>query len=88
MAVTSRDKVTWEPPPAHQQNGPILQYVVMVMVEQTHNSFTLNVTSTSTIIPSLHPAYSHSIEVAAVTSNIGPYSMSLSVTTLDDGELR
>lgn len=88
MAVTSMTvQITWDPLPADQQNGPVLHYVALVMVEQTHTSFTLNVTSTSTIIPNLHPAYEYSIKVAAVTVNIGPFSMPLTITTTDDGEL-
>lgn len=88
MALTSTTiEVTWEPLPADQENGPILHYAVMVMVEQIHASFTLNVTSISTIIPNLHPAYSYSIVVAAVNINVrGPFSMSITVTTPDDGE--
>ena len=88
LVVTSRTiQVVWDPPPAHQQNGPILHYVVMVMVEQNHTSFTVNITSTSTIIPGLHPSYHYSIGIAAVTTGTGPFSRSITVTTPDDGEL-
>lgn len=86
-AATSRTiQVSWDPLPANTQNGPLLHYVVMVMVEQTRTTFTLNVTSTFITIPNLHPSYNYSIEVAAVTVNTGPFSRSLSVTTPDDGE--
>lgn len=86
-AVTSRAiRVAWEPPPTDQQNGLILHYVVVVMVAQTRSTFTLNITSNSTSISDLHPSYSYSVEVAAVTVNVGPFSQSVSITTPDDGE--
>ncbi len=89
IAATSRTvQVTWDPLPASQQNGPMLHYVVMVMVEQTHATFTLNVTSTSTIIPNVHPSYNYSIKVAAATTvNTGPFSRPLTIKTPDDGEM-
>lgn len=88
VAVTPRTiQVAWDPLLTHERNGLVLYYVVMVTVEQTHFTFTLNVTSTSISIPDLHPSYSYSIEVAAVTINVGPFSEPLIVTTPDDGEL-
>ena len=80
--------MTWEVPLAEQQNGVIQRYLVMVMVQQTRASFTLNSTSTSLLVPDLHPAYHHTIEVAAVTvAGVGPYSNVIVVMTPDDGEL-
>ena len=87
VAVTSTTiQVTWDPLPADQENGIILHYAVTVMVEQDYAVFTLNVTSTFTTISNLHPAYNYSIVVAAVTINIGPSSMPLTVITPDDGK--
>ena len=89
VAVTSRSiRVTWDPPQEDQQNGVIQRYMIMVMVQQTRASLSLNTTSTSITIPNLHPAYDHSIEVAAVTISVGPYSGAISLTTPDDGKLQ
>ena len=77
--------MTWEPPQEDQQNGIIQRYMIMVMVQQTRVSLSLNTTSTSITIPNLHPAYDHSIEVAAVTVGVGRYSSVISLTTPDDG---
>ena len=86
-AVTSRSiRVVWSPPLTDQQNGLILHYVVVVVAAQTRSTITLNVSSNSTSIPDLHPSYSYSIEVAAVTISVGPFSRSVSITTPDDGE--
>ncbi len=88
VAVSSSSiRVTWEKLPSDQENGPIVHYAVTVMVEQTLFNFTLNVNSTSVTIPNLHPAYNYSIYVAAMTTNIGPYSRPITVLTPDDGEL-
>lgn len=86
-SVTSRSvRVSWEPPLADQQNGPILHYLLVVLAQQNRTTFTLNATSTSVTIPDLHPSYSYSIEVAAVTVGTGPFSSPLTVTTANDGE--
>lgn len=87
ITLTSRSvRVSWEPPLVEQQNGVIQYYLVMVMVQQTRASFSLNSSSTSRIIPNLHPAYVYSIEVAAVTIGVGPYSSIISISTPDDGK--
>ena len=87
VVVTSRSiHVSWEPPLVDQQNGIIQRYLVMVMVQQTRTSLSLNSTSTSFTIPNLHPAYDYSIEVAAVTNSVGPYTSAISIRTPDDGE--
>jgi hypothetical protein len=89
VVVTSRSvRVTWEPPLLEQQNGIIQHYLVMVMVQQTRASMSLNSSSTSLTIPDLHPAYIYSIEIAAVTNSVGPYSTVISITTPDDGEYK
>lgn len=86
VAVTTRSiLVTWDAPPADQQNGALQYYLVMVLAQQTLATLSLNSTSTSLTIPNLHPAYVYSIEVAAATVSVGPYSNALSITTPDDG---
>ena len=88
VAVTSRSiRVTWEPPQDDQQNGVIQHYKIVVMVQQTRDILTLNTTSTSITIPNLHPAYDHTVEVAAVTISEGPYSDAISIITPDDGKI-
>ena len=79
--------MTWEAPEEDLQNGVIQRYMIVVMVQQTRASLSLNTTSTSIVIPNLHPAYDHSIEVAAVTIGVGPYSTAIPVTTPDDGKI-
>ena len=87
VALTSRSiRVTWEAPEEDRQNGVIQRYMIMVMVQQTRTSISLNTTATSITIPDLHPAYDHSIEVAAVTISVGPYSAAISLVTPDDGK--
>ena len=87
VALTSRSiGVTWEPPEEDKQNGVIQYYMIVVIVQQTQATLSLNTTSTSITIPDLHPAYDHSIEVAAVTISVGPYSAAISLVTPDDGK--
>lgn len=79
--------MTWEPLAADQQNGVIQHYMVLVMEAETRTSLSLTSTATTLTIPNLHPAYTYSIQVAAVTISVGPYSEALSVVTPDDSEL-
>lgn len=78
--------MSWDSVPADQQNGPIIYYIITVVVEQTRSSYTLNVTSTSTTLPNLHPSYNYSIQVAAATAvHTGPFSRAIAIKTPDDG---
>ena len=86
VAMTPRTiQVTWDPPQEDLQNGIIQLYMVTVLVQQTRASLSLNTTTTYITIPNLHPAYHHSITVAAVTIGAGPYSSATLLTTPDDG---
>ncbi len=88
VAVDSRTiQITWEPLEEDQQNGVIDGYLVMIMVQQTRRSLTLNSSSPTLTVSGLHPAYDYSVEVAAVTIGVGSFSSPVAITTPDDGEL-
>ena len=76
--------VMWEPPLNSLQNGILQYYTVAVLVQQTFTSFTVNTTEVSLTIPNLHPAYDHTIRVAAVTIGTGPFSIPVAITTPDN----
>lgn len=87
ILTTRSIQVVWEPPLTDLQNGIIQYYLVMVLVQQTGLSLSINASTTTSItIPDLHPAYVYSIEVAAVTVSVGPYSAPISITTPDDSK--
>ena len=48
--------------------------------------FQLMSTATTVVASTLHPYYTYSFTVSAVTVGEGPYSQPLSIQTLEDGE--
>ena len=88
VVLNSRSiEITWEAPQMNEQNGEIQYYLIMVMIQQSRSSLSFNTSSHSLVIPDLHPAYVHSVEVAAVTIiGVGPFSSVVSITTPDDGK--
>ena len=63
----------WAPPPTDQQNGIIRQYIVAV-VGQGGRNFTVETTQPEVTVGGLHPFYTYSFSIAAVTIAPGPYS--------------
>ena len=54
--------------------------------EETMRQFQLMSTATTVVASTLHPYYTYSFTVSAVTVGEGPYSQPLSIQTLEDGE--
>ncbi len=78
--------LSWIPPVEEDINGDVTRYIVLVMVEETQESFTLNITVTNVSITQLHPFYTHHCSITCVTVAEGPYSDSIDVQTLEDGK--
>lgn len=77
--------VTWDPPPAQQQNGVIDEYGVNVTETNTGRRFQLATNKTQITIGNLHPFYSYLWSVTAVTVEEGPYTNAVNVTTDESG---
>ena len=80
-------ELRWNAPDSSEHNGVIRFYKVFVTEEETGSNFTLTATNTRVTVTNLHPFYTYSVSVAAVTISPGPYSTQLSFTTMQDGEL-
>lgn len=78
--------LTWRPPVSSMQNGVIRNYYINITVEDTAQQlfFTSNVTSLT--INGLHPFYTYTYMMAAVTIGLGAYSSTDTVITLEDGK--
>ncbi len=59
----------------------------MTTVRETEEQFHLNTTDVFLNIGSLHPYYTYTFSVTAVTIGQGPYDDPLTVRTLQDGNL-
>ena len=75
MAINSTSvHLRWLPPDEDQHNGDIRHYNIRIVALHSGREFQLNSTNDTTIYTGLHPAYTYSFTVAAVTVEIGPYS--------------
>lgn len=79
-------QLTWEPPISSGQNGIIERYIVSVTEAETMRQFVLTSVTTSITAVDLHPYYTYSFIVSAVTIAEGPYTPALSLQTQQDGE--
>ena len=78
-------QVQWEPPPLVDQNGVIRGYIINISVAETGSSFQLTSETTTLNISDLHPFYTYTLTVAAVTIGPGPYGLVLTVQMPEDG---
>ena len=79
--------MTWQPPTLEMRNGLIRQYKIIV-VELYSGKITSHMSLQSqTTLDGLHPHYTYSDSVAAVTISAGPFSENVTFTTLQAREL-
>ena len=76
----------WGPPPLADQNGVIRSYHINISVAETGSVFQLTSVTTTLNISDLHPYYTYTITVAAVTIGPGPYGVALTIRMPEDGE--
>lgn len=77
--------LSWASPHQEQLNGELTHYIVAILEQDTNTSTHTISTSTGAVLDFLHPFYTYTIRVSAVTVLPGPYSPELSITTLQDG---
>ena len=79
----------WNPPPTEYQNGIIREYLVNVTEENTGRKFQV-MTRSPTVelqLQFLHPHYTYTLRVAAITNTVGPFSYSVQAVTSTAGKL-
>ena len=80
-------QLEWEPPPHEHHNGEIDYYTVLCLEIETGVTQSRYTTpSTEITISGLHPFYTYSCNISAVTVGPGP-SSEISITTLEDGTI-
>lgn len=75
--------LTWQPPSI--PNGVIREYRISITEQDNSQSRQLTTTSLGHQITELHPYYTYSIRVAAVTVAEGPNSIAIQIQTYQDG---
>ena len=78
-------QLQWEPPPLADQNGVIRSYHINISVTETGSVFQLTSETNSLNISGLHPFYTYTITVAAVTIGPGPYGAVLTIQLPQNG---
>lgn len=76
----------WLAPEPEQLNGELTHYLIYVTEQETNSSNRLLSTANEVVLDFLHPHYTYSISVSAVTILPGPYTEEVSITTLEDGK--
>ena len=78
--------LSWSAPEPSDHNGIIRGYHIELYETETDTTQQYETTTTHVVISSLHPDYTYEWSVAAVTVADGPYSITVNVTTPEDGE--
>ena len=79
-------QLQWQPPLFSDQNGVVRSYHINISVAETGSVFQLTSETTALYIQNLHPFYTYTIIVAAVTIGPGPYGLAISIQTPDNGK--
>lgn len=82
--------LSWLAPRSDRQNGVIRHYVIQAYENITGNILNYQTPSdqTSFIVRALHPFYTYTMRIQAVTVSPGPFSIALTVSTMEDGKYR
>ena len=87
-SVTSRSiSLTWDPPTAANQNGIIRSYIINMTELETQQTIQLMSNTTERDFEMLHPYYTYTFVISAVTIGPGPPSSVYNVTTEHEGSL-
>ena len=78
-------QLQWQPPLFSDQNGVIRSYLININVVQTGAALQLTSQTTAINISGLHPHYTYTLTVAAVTIGPGPYGLMLTIRMPEDG---
>ena len=79
--------LSWDPPPSDQINGYIRHYIIVVTERETASEFQEQSNYTQVTLQSLHPYYTYSCRVTAVTTGSGPYTGNLTIQLPEDGKI-
>jgi receptor-type tyrosine-protein phosphatase Q len=73
--------ITWSPPPIDMTNGIIQHYLINISTMETLEVHQYHSVTTYLTLDSLHPYYTYTVYIAAVTVDVGPYSAAHTITT-------
>lgn len=77
--------IAWSPPAKDQQNGLIQYYILTLIAEETGWLQEQTSTGTNITIAHLHPSFTYTMNISAVTVGVGA-KMTLSFQMPEDGK--
>ena len=77
--------LSWQPPSLENQNGIIIHYRVNITEMETGRLLLFTAENSYLRVSPLHPFYTYTCTLAAVTVGLGPYSAPIVVQTPEDG---
>ena len=80
--------LNWQLPPEENLNGVVRFYYVFVTELESGSSYREDSNTTNHLVENLHPFYTYTLSVAAVTVAVGPTSDSIIVQTSETSELK
>ena len=78
----------WDTIAVENQNGILRHYLVSVTEVETDEVEVYTAATTQLNISRLHPYYTYTCVVAAVTNSVGPFSHNVSIITPQDGKYK
>lgn len=78
--------VSWSPPSPNSVNGVIRNYIINLTVTETLGYRQYSSENTSLVITELHPFFTYTVYIAAVTIGSGPLSFGTSIRMPQYGE--
>ena len=84
---SSTVEVSWDPPQPEKQNSPLSEYILVVAGIDSDEEYELRPSpeANEITISSLHPFYTYTYTIAAVTTGVGPYSPAVSFQMPEEG---
>ena len=76
----------WIAPEQEELNGELSHYIIHLLEQDSNTVRDLFSTTSEMVLDFLHPFYTYSISVSAVTVLPGPYTREITVRTLEDGK--
>ena len=77
----------WDTIAVESRNGILHHYLVSVMEVETNEVDVYTAVATQFNVSGLHPYYTYTCVVAAVTNSVGPFSHNISIISPQGGEL-
>ena len=78
--------LSWNSLASFNANGIVREYIVNVLVQDSSEHYQYSTVNTSIILTELHPYYTYTVYIAAVTIGRGPFSAGRTIRMPQNGK--